>query len=222
MADTGRADRVGARVVPPFLVGKRLYLRTVDEADLDGDYLRWLNDREVTRYLEVGKYPMTREALAAYVARFNGSSTDLLFAIVDAATGVHIGTVTLNRINWIHQLADTGILIGRKEYWGKGYGFEAWSLLIEYAFHRLGLRRIVAGTLDGNAGSVALLKKLGFTHEGTLRRQALVEGEFRDGLLFGLLREEFRRGPKETGMMSGAQGQGEGTPEAGRREEDRR
>lgn len=176
---------------PPFLVGSRVYLRPLAVADADGDYVAWLNDAEVTRFLETGKYPVTREAVVRYIEGFQNSTTDLAFAIVDRSSELHIGNVTLNRINGIHRYADTGILLGRKEFWGKGLGFEAWSLLIEYAFNRLGLRRIVAGAIAGNGGSVALLKKLGFTHEGTLRQQAFVDGVYRDGLWFGLLREEF-------------------------------
>lgn len=176
---------------PPFLVGSRLWLRPLVSADADGDYLTWLNDVEVTRFLETGKYPVTREAVVRYIERFQDSTTDLAFAIIDRSSELHIGNVTLNRINWIHRFADTGILIGRKEFWGKGLGFEAWSMLIEYAFNRLGLRRIVAGAIEGNTGSVALLQKLGFKHEGTLRQQAFVDGAYRDGLWFGLLREEF-------------------------------
>lgn len=177
--------------IPPFLVGARLCLRPLVAADVDGDYLAWLNDHEVTRFLEVGKYPVTREALRQYVDHFRGSTTDVGFAIVDRASDLHIGTVTLNRINWVHRRADTGILIGRKECWGKGFAFEAWSLLIDYAFRRLGLRRLVAGAHDANVASIAVLKKLGFKQEGTYRRHDLVDGTLRDSLLFGLLSEEF-------------------------------
>lgn len=82
-------------------------------------------------------------------------------------------------------------MIGRKECWGKGYGLEAWSLLIEYAFNRLGLRKIIAGAFADHGASVKVLKKLGFKEEGRLREQALVDGEYRDGIRFGLFRDEF-------------------------------
>lgn len=176
---------------PPFLVGARVYLRPLVDSDIDDAYLAWMNDHEVTRYLESGKYPVTREALHRFVARFQDSNTDVGLAVVDRASETRIGSVTLNRINWIHRHADTGILIGRKEYWGKGLAFESWALLIGYAFQRLGLRRITAGALAGNAGSIGALKKLGFKHEGTLRQHDLVDGAYCDGLLFGLLRDEF-------------------------------
>lgn len=162
----------------PFLVGQKLYLRLLDESDIGEEYLSWLNDHEVIRYLETGKFPVTLADLREYVKRFENRTTDLIFAIIDSDSDQHIGNVTLNHINWIHRTADTGIMIGRKEFWGKGYGFEAWSLLIEYAFNRLGLRKIIAGAFADHGASVNVLKKLGFKEEGILRRQALVDGDY--------------------------------------------
>jgi ribosomal-protein-alanine N-acetyltransferase len=202
----------------PFLTGPRVYLRAVVDADLDGDYLGWLNDAEVTRFLETGRYPVTRETLERYVARFRGSADDVLFAIVERGSEAHIGNVTLNHINWIRRSADTGILIGRKDLWGKGYGFEAWSLAIAYAFTRLGLRRITAGAVDLNGGSIAALKKLGFIHEGTLRQHALVDGEYRDSLMFGLLREEFSPVSSDVSSQASMTSGGEGLGDIAQRE----
>jgi methionyl-tRNA synthetase len=48
----------------------------------------------------------------------------------------------------VHRTGDTGLFIGRKEFWGKGLAFEAWYLVIEYAFNRLGLRKIIAGVRE--------------------------------------------------------------------------
>ena len=55
----------------------------------------------------------------------------------------------------------------------------------------LGLRKIIAGAIIDNAACIAVLKKLGFRIEGTFRQEFLVEGEYRDGLRLGLLKEEF-------------------------------
>lgn len=177
----------------PFLVGQRLYLRLLEESDIGEEYVGWLNDYEVTRYLETGKFPSTPEAIRKYLERFQDSTTNFIFAIVDRETDQHIGNVTLNRINWIHRTADTGLMIGRKEFRGRGYAFEAWSLVLEYAFQRLGLRKIIAGAIADNAASIAVLKKLGFRVEGRLRQEFLVDGEYRDGVRLGLLREEFHK-----------------------------
>jgi len=110
---------------------------------------------------------------------------------MDRETDHHVGNVTLNRISWIHRTADTGLMIGRKEFWGKGCAFEAWILLIEYAIQRLGLRKIIAGAVAENVASIITLEKLGFKIEGRLRKEYFIQGEYRDAVQLGLLREEF-------------------------------
>ncbi len=188
----------------PFLIGSQLYLRRVEDSDLNDTYLGWLNDPVVTRYLETGKFPTTLGSLRAFWDNFQKSPTDLLFAIVlPAADGGpkadrHIGNVTLNHVNWIHRTADTGLMIGEKDCWGKGYAYQAWRLLIDYAFIRLGLRKIIAGAVIDNGASLATLKKLGFQVEGTFRKEYLVEGRLRDGLRLGVFEDEFRSATTQT------------------------
>ena len=184
-----------------ILIGDQVYLRPLEEPDIGEDYLGWLNDPVVTRYLETGNIRATLDSLRQYLIRFEGSSTDLIFAIVDRASGQHIGNVTLNRINPVHLTTDTGLMIGRKEFWGKGIAFEAWSLVIEYAFQNLGVRKILAGAIAGHEASIKTLKNLGFRVEGTLRKEVLVDGEFCDKLSFGLFHEEFHK--FATGSHSG-------------------
>jgi RimJ/RimL family protein N-acetyltransferase len=160
-------------------------------ADIGEEYLGWLRDPEVTRYLETGNSPATLDSMREYLKRFEGSSTDLIFAIVDQGTNKHVGNVTLNHISPVHRTTATGLMIGRKEFWGKGIAFEGWSLVIEYAFQRLGMRKILAGVVSDHAASVKTLKNLGFQVEGTFKKEVLVDGEFRDKLSLGLFREEF-------------------------------
>ena len=175
-----------------FLVGPRMYLRPLEEGDLTDEYRSWLNDPDVTRYMRTGKWPVTPASLRRYWERFQTSTTDIVFAMVVQENDRFIGTVALNNIDWIYRTADTGIMIGNKEFWGKGYAFEAWSLLMEYAFTGLDLRKVVAGAAPGNAASVRALEKLGLQREGVLRQHALVYGTYIDSFLFGLLRNDFR------------------------------
>lgn len=180
-----------------FLVGPRLYLRALEEADVSEEYAHWLNDPEVTRYLTgSGQFPATIHSLKTFLQRFQNSTTDIIFAVIDRKTNLHIGNVTLNRIHWIHRTADTGIIIGRKAFWGKGYALEAWKLLLDYAFNRLGLHKVIAGALAEHEASLSVMKKLGFVVEGHLRQEFWVQGRYQDGLRLGLLQEEFSALPR--------------------------
>lgn len=54
-------------------------------------------------------------------------------------------------------------------FWGKGYAYESASAVMTYAKNVLGLDRIVAITSLDNDRSIALLGKLGFRFEKTIR-----------------------------------------------------
>ena len=154
---------------------------------MDERYVSWLNDPEVTRYLDSGRTPSTIETLRRYVHRFEESATDLLWAIVDRESGRHIGNVTLSRIDWVHRKADTGLLIGEKGFWGRGYATEAWYLVADHAFRGLTLHKVLAGACVANIGSVNALKRLGFRVEGTARQEFYLDGSYLDVVRFGLL-----------------------------------
>lgn len=75
---------------------------------------------------------------------------------------------------------------------GKGLGREAGELLIDYVFRSYDTPVIRANAFDHNTPSRRLLEALGFTEEGRLRMDAFIDGEFRDTLIYGLLREEWQ------------------------------
>ncbi|MEC2715406.1 GNAT family N-acetyltransferase [Bacillus cereus] len=49
--------------------------------------------------------------------------------------------------------------------WGKGYATEATYALLQYAFLKIGIERVVAVVFPENKASVRVLKKLGFQFE---------------------------------------------------------
>jgi RimJ/RimL family protein N-acetyltransferase len=70
---------------------------------------------------------------------------------------------------------------------------EALTAILTYGFNRLGLHRIEACPLDNNTHSKALLVKLGFKLEGTLRQRHFFRDHYEDQLYYGLLSEEWPR-----------------------------
>ena len=75
---------------------------------------------------------------------------------------------------------------------GKGYGTEAVQLMVDYLFLSQNIVRIQAVTDVRNKPSQSILEKAGFKKEGTLRKSALVRGEWTNAYLYGVLREEWK------------------------------
>ncbi|KPL15748.1 hypothetical protein AMJ74_00790 [candidate division WOR_3 bacterium SM1_77] len=43
----------------PFLIGQKLYLHALEESDVCEEYIKWLNDAEVTRYMLYGNWEIS-------------------------------------------------------------------------------------------------------------------------------------------------------------------
>ena len=173
-----------------FIDGERIYLREVRESDVNEHYYRWMNDNETTQYLESRFFPNSLSAILGFVRSFDGNVNNVFLAVIDKKNGQHIGNIKLGPIQWIHRTAEVGILLGEKEYWGKGFATEALKLLSNYAFNKLNLRKLTAGCYNLNKGSEALFLKAGFAVEGVRPQQFFFNGQYVDYVLLGLINEK--------------------------------
>ncbi len=107
--------------------------------------------------------------------------------------GEIIGDVAVQNIDWRNRHASLGLGIAKVSDRHRGYGYEAMQLIIHHAFNHLGLNRLMAETSSKNQPAQKLLIKLGFNHEGTLRKKIYADGIFYDGLVYGLLKEEYKK-----------------------------
>ena len=174
-----------------FLEGERILLRPLTKNDMTPVYLQWLNDEEVTRFNSHATFPNTQEKMEAYYNSLQDNNRNVVLGIIDKTTNRHIGNVALQQINWVSKNAEFAILLGDKEFWGKGMGEEAAILIVTYGFERLNLHRIYCGTIQGNEGMKKLAKKLFMTEEGRRREAIFKNGKYLDIIEYGVLKEEF-------------------------------
>ncbi|MGC8669236.1 MAG: GNAT family N-acetyltransferase [Chthonomonadales bacterium] len=175
----------------PFLVGKIIYLRPLHRTDLGERYQSWLNDPDVSRYLETAHFPQTLTAMEAFYESIAASRDNLFLAIADRATDLHIGNIKLGPINWVHRSGTLGLLIGERDYWGRGCGTEATRLVVEHAFYNLNLHRVDLGVYAEHTAAVRMYEKVGFKVEGCLRKALFHEGQYKDHLLMAILKDEY-------------------------------
>lgn len=173
-----------------FLEGKRIYLREVRPLDVNERYYRWMNDPEVTRFLESRFYPNSMDQLHDYVVGKLGDRDNIFLAIVLKEGDRHIGNIKLGPIQGIHRIADIGLLIGEKDCWGKGYATEAIQLVADYAFNVLNLHKLNAGCYGTNEGSARAFQKAGFVREGVRKEQFYSGGSYVDDILLGLVKPD--------------------------------
>jgi len=175
-----------------FLVGSTIYLRPIEESDLNANYREWFNDAEVCEYNSHHRFPNYDANMRDYYEGVIKSRNNLVLAICDRETETHLGNIALENIDHLNQSAEFAIIIGDKKYWTKGIGKEAMRLIVKHGFDDLNLHRIYCGTAAANIAMQRLAKTLGFVEEGRFREAIFKGGRFSDTIHYGLLRHEFK------------------------------
>lgn len=101
-----------------------------------------------------------------------------------------VGEIKLNRIRWFNRKAEISLAI-KKQFQKKGYGSEALSSLLNYAFNKMNFHRLEAEVIEYNEASIKLVNKFNFVEEGRLREAKYSNGKYCDIIRYGLLKKEF-------------------------------
>ncbi len=128
-------------------------------------------------------------------AKFQREGLEFHTAIRLVEDDMLIGMIGLKQIDLKDKKAEIGYWIG-KQFWGKGYGTQAASLMSGYGFGVLNLNRIYAKTFDFNRGSLRVLEKVGFVREGILKQDTYHKDRYVDEVLLGLLSKDFKHNLK--------------------------
>ena len=155
-------------------------------------YLRWINDFDVSQTLAIGLRPMTREAEEAWYESISKTDKNIVFTIYEIPALRPIGTTGLHAIDYAHGTAEFGIMIGEKDCWGKGYGTEAATLMLDYGFTGLGLHNIWLSVFAHNEGGIKAYKRAGFREIGRRREARKIGGKFMDVIYMDCLATDFQ------------------------------
>ncbi|MDP9222942.1 MAG: GNAT family N-acetyltransferase, partial [Actinomycetota bacterium] len=175
-----------------MLNGEKVTLRALEEEDLPA-LAAWANDLEI-EVLGGGDPPTPKSVARVRVEherRQAESPADVSFAI--EADGKLIGMISLFRVDTTARTSELGIVIGERAYWGKGYGRDAIRTVVDYAFRHRNFQRVWLTVTENNGRAVNAYKRCGFIEEGRLRHHVWSDGEHRDLVCMGVLREEWSR-----------------------------
>ena len=106
----------------------------------------------------------TEEMLQHFLEwQFSTPRRNLVLAItLKSNTRQVIGDIALTTTDEVNREAELGFMLD-PAHWHKGYGTEAATALIAYAFSRVGWRRIAAACHKDNLASQELLRRAGLT-----------------------------------------------------------
>ncbi|MCM1498145.1 MAG: GNAT family N-acetyltransferase [Clostridium sp.] len=136
-------------------------------------------------------YPYTEKDGEDYISNMLAANEDETFAFAVTADNKVIGSIGVFRQENIHrQTAELGYYIS-EEYWGKGIMTEAVKQICEYVFSNSDIIRIYAEPFAYNVASCRVLEKAGFQCEGTLRNNAVKNGNVFDMKMYSILKDEW-------------------------------
>ncbi len=164
--------------------GEKVFLRAYKEEDIPFA-IKYMNDRELKKLLVTTiPFPMTPWEEEDFVKSQNSNNNGKYnFAIEDIESGKYIGGCGINDINWLSRVATVGIMIGDKDYWGKGYGTDAMKILVDFIFNNMNINKVKLGVFSFNEIAIKSYKKCGFEVEGVLKDELFKDGKYHDEII---------------------------------------
>jgi RimJ/RimL family protein N-acetyltransferase len=167
-----------------LLEGKNVNLRIVEKEDLPLA-AEWTNSPDF-----LGEYNPLRQVSKADIQKmYDNPSAQGGYFFIEKKDGTKIGYV--QHFPAAGNLAEIGYALTLNER-RKGYCTEAVNIMIDYLFLSKNMMRVQAHTDVRNVGSQKVLEKTGFKKEGVIRKSFFTRGEWRDMILYSILREEWK------------------------------
>lgn len=169
----------------PTIVGERVRLEPLGLEHYDG--LRPMFDDPEGRRMTASTQVFDDDMLRSWLSTRQNHHDRADFAIVELETGRVLGEVVLNELDADEEFCNFRIGLTGPDVYGRGYGTEATSLVLDYAFDTVGLHRVELSVYPFNPRGQRAYEKAGFVREG-VRRQALRwDGAWHDVIVMGVL-----------------------------------
>ncbi|MGA7669157.1 MAG: GNAT family protein [Nitrolancea sp.] len=171
------------------IVGQKVALGPM-RRDLIPTYCRWRNDLSTSRTLGLS-WPRTLQQEEVSFESLQSASERIDFTVYENSSLRPIGTTSLLGVDHRHSRADFGIIIGEANARGKGYGTEATSLTLDYAFNAVGLENVMLTVYEFNVAGIAAYHRAGFKDIGRRRRCSRLGRSLWDLIYMECVADEF-------------------------------
>ena len=145
-------------------------------------WLPWVH----SRYGRADALRFIRDSAAAWV---DGRAYDFAIRRPESPER-HVGNISIWPTSRRERAGEVGYWISSSET-GDGIATEAATAMLAVGFEEMALHRVTLRIAVGNAPSERVAEKLGFVHEGLLRKEVLVGGEWLDHTLWAMLEDEY-------------------------------
>lgn len=166
-----------------------LFLRSVSLKDADLLAKMRFSEENYDFFYEF--VPTTKEQNEKWIENVLNKKNELNLIAYEKENNRPVGMISLIDIDQRNQKCEIGrVLIGNAEDRKKGYGKHLLSLVLEYAFLHLNMRKVYLEVFAENSSAVRFYEKVGFIQDGRFVRHIYKNGTFKDVLHMSLFKEE--------------------------------
>jgi RimJ/RimL family protein N-acetyltransferase len=155
----------------------------------DLDFLVVLANHEEVHPFLGARAPRSRDEIAAEIERSSADPTRFGRFVVEV-DGLPAGVTGFEIANVRSRIARLERLAVHPEFRGRGVGDEAARLLQRHLLAELGFHRLQLEVYGFNERALRHADRAGYVREGVRRRAYWRHGEWVDGVLYGLIRED--------------------------------
>ncbi len=171
---------------------ERIKLRPVDSKD-SKQIFSYRSDSITNKYQ--GFVPNELNDVDEFIARnptkFNQPESWFQLVIIEKESDEIIGDLGIHFIGDDGFQCELGCTLDKK-YHGKGFATDAMKVTIDYLFKSLNKHRITGSVDPKNIDSIRLLERLSFRKEAHFKESLLIDGEWVDDIIYGLLKSEWK------------------------------
>ena len=174
-----------------ILVGERVRLRGLRDDDLPR-LASWEMDAGRMATSSNWVLPPSEAAAKELIAKWSANDKDDLGFAIETVDDppILVGHIGLFGARPKDRCATIVIALGR-EHIGRGYGTDAMSVVVGYAFREMGLHRIQLAVSPFNPAGIRAYEKVGFVQEGRHREAVWHDGRWYDEVLMSVLDHEW-------------------------------
>ena len=156
-----------------FIRGQKVVLREKRIEDAPDDFA-WRSDEELAKLDATRPLNMTYDDFMRYArTEIDDPGPRSKRLAIDTLDGRHIGNFMYYDLDLRRGEAELGIMIGDRDYWGKGYGSDAIRAVQDYIFTQTTLTRVYLHTLEWNERAKRSFAKAGMRDVKTVRRSGM-------------------------------------------------
>lgn len=170
--------------------GSLIRLKAIQEEDFE-TIQSWYEDTYFLRNVDTAiALPRSTEEIKEIYAPVD-DMIELLICPLE--NDVPLGLVSIYNIEWNNRSGTLAIGIGSADDRHLGYGTDALTLIMRYAFNELNLERLELEVVEYNSGAQKLYERLGFKLGGKRREAVIRDGQKFDILFLDILRSEWNK-----------------------------